>query len=124
MPRRTLQIFVAASCLLIPWIFWLSHTLPVEHTDRRWNVAWIGFDAAMCVALTFTAYLGWRGSGWVIMSATMATTLLLMDAWFDTTTARPGWEYAISYVTAICVELPLAFVALTVAVRAGKRHLK
>ena len=76
------------------------------------------------VALTFTAYLGWRGSGWVIMSATMATTLLLMDAWFDTTTARPGWEYAISYVTAICVELPLAFVALTVAVRAGKRHLK
>lgn len=124
MSRRVVQIFTAASCLLAPWILWLSHTLPVSHTDRRWNVAWIGFDAGLCVALAFTAYLGWRRSGWVIMAATVSATLLVVDAWFDTTTAGMGWEYAISYITAIFVELPLAILALRVAVRAGRSQLK
>lgn len=124
MPRRILQIYIAVSSLLIPWTLWLAYSLPVTHIDRKWNVTWVGFDVGLYVALALTAVLGRRGSGWTIMAATASATLLLADAWFDITTAGPGMDSAVSYLTAIVVELPLACLALLTAYHAGKRHLE
>jgi hypothetical protein len=117
-----LQIFAAASLLLIPWTIFLSQSLPGSHLDRRWNVAWVGFDIALLLALALTAYLGWRKSGWTVISATAAATLLIVDSWFDMLTATSGREYLGSIASAFFVELPLAVLALWVAYHIGKQY--
>lgn len=121
MPRRTLQIFIAASCLLVPWILWLSHSLPSSHMEHKWSSLWTGYDFCLCLVLALTAYLGWRKSDLLVMAATAAGTMLLVDAWFDVFTSAPGWEYLEAYLFALAVELPLAILAFWTAYRAIKR---
>ena len=120
-PRGIVRLFAAAALLLVPWTIWLAVSLPVAHVAHRWNIAWAGFDCALIVALGLTAYLAWRRSGWVVLAATASATLLLTDAWFDTLTARAGLDYAVSLVSAVGVEAPLALLSLWVAYRAGRR---
>ena len=120
-PRGIVRLFAGAALLLVPWTVWLSASLPVAHLAHRWNLAWTGFDCALIVALALTAYLTWRQSGWVVLAATAAATLLLTDAWFDTLTARAGLDYAVSLVSAVGIETPLALLSLWVAYRAGRR---
>jgi hypothetical protein len=115
------RVFTICSVVLVPWTLWLLVSLPSSHLDRRWNLVWVGFDCALIGVLALTAYLSWRRSGWVVLAATAAATLLLTDAWFDTLTAGSGLEYAISLVTA-AIEVPLALLALWVAFRAGWRY--
>lgn len=121
MPRRTLQIFIAASCLLIPWILLLSRSLPSSHVEHKWRSLWTGYDVCLCLTLALTAYLGWRKSALLVMAATAAGTMLLVDAWFDVFTSAPGWEYLEAYVFALLVELPLAVLAFRTAYRAIPR---
>lgn len=121
LPQVIVRLFAGAALLLVPWTVWLSYSLPISHLARRWNLAWAGFDCALICALALTAYFAWRKSGWVVLAATATATLLLTDAWFDTLTARPGPEYAVSLVSAVCVEAPLALLSLWVAYRAGRR---
>jgi hypothetical protein len=120
-PKWVVRLFAGGALLLVPWIVWLSYSLPISHIDRHWNLAWIGFDCALVCSLALTAYLAWRTSGWVVLAATATATLLLTDAWFDTLTASMGTEYAASLVSAACVEVPLALLSLGVAFRAGRR---
>lgn len=120
-PRGIVRLFAGAALLLVPWTVWLSFSLPVAHLAHRWNLAWTGFDCALIAALALTAFLAWRQSGWVVLAATAAATLLLTDAWFDTLTARAGVEYAVSLVSAVGIEAPLALLSLWVAYRAGRR---
>jgi len=121
--HRSLWLFAAAAIVLIPWTAWLSRSLPPTHLDRRWSLTWSGLDVGEFVALATTAYLGYRKSGWVIVSASVAGTLLLLDAWFDTLTSATGLEYLGSLASAVFIELPLAFLAFSVAYRVGKRLL-
>lgn len=120
-PQWIVRLFAGAALLLVPWTIWLSYTLPVSHLDRQWNLAWTGFDCALICFLALTAYFAWRKSGWVVLAATAAATLLLTDAWFDILTARIGPEYATSLISAVCAEVPLALLSLWVAYRAGRR---
>jgi len=47
-----------------------------------------------------------------LRSAAVATaTLLIVDAWFDVTTAQPGWPLAQAILLAVFVELPTAALA-------------
>ena len=123
MPRRVLRIFIAASCLLVPWILWLSHTLPSSHIEHKWNTLWTGYDVGLLLTLALTAYFGWRRSAWLVMAATAAGTMLLVDAWVDLSTAEAGLEYLEAYIFALAVELPLAILAFWAAYHVGKRHL-
>lgn len=120
-PQAIVRLFAGAALLLVPWTIWLSYSLPVSHLDRSWNLAWTGFDCAIICSLALTAYFAWRKSGWVVLAATATATLLLTDAWFDTITAGMGPEYAVSLVSAVCAEVPLALLSLWVAYRAGRR---
>jgi hypothetical protein len=113
--------FAVAALLLVPWTAWLAGTLPSDHLDRRWDVAWTGFDVGLLFSLGATAYFGLRKSGWVIIAATIAGSFLLIDAWFDCLTAKTSWEYLTSLTSAICIELPLAALAFWSAYRTGKQ---
>jgi hypothetical protein len=118
--RIALWLFAIAAIALVPWTAWLSHSLPPTHLDRRWSIAWSGLDVGEFVALALTAYLGMRKSGWIIVAASIAGTLLLVDAWFDCLTATAGWEYLGSLLSAVFAELPLSILAFTIAYRTGK----
>lgn len=45
----------------------------------------------------------------------MTATLLVLDAWFDCTTADPGWPFVVSLMLALAVELPLAALSVWIA---------
>jgi len=98
----------AAALFLVPWAFWLSRALPATHTARHWDVAWAGFDLALALALAWSAVSAIRHSPWLAAAASATGTLLLVDAWFDTLTARSGGEFAVAAAEAAFVELPLA----------------
>jgi hypothetical protein len=53
------------------------------------------------------AWAAWRGRALLILFATVAGTLLLVDAWFDVTTARRG-GVAQSLIFALVIEIPSA----------------
>lgn len=110
-----------AAILLVPWTIWLSYSLPSDHVDDGWNVAWSGFDIGLLISLALTAYFGLRRSGWVAVAATMAGSLLVVDAWFDSVTAMGGWQRAVSLSSAVAIELPLAFICFWIAYKAGRQ---
>lgn len=120
LPRGLLKFFAVAAFLLVPWSIILWQSLPSDHLDRRWNMAWTGFDIALIVSLGLTAFLGLKKSGWVIIPASMAAALLVMDAWFDCLTAKQGWEYIASLSLASFIEIPMAGMAIWIAYCAGR----
>jgi hypothetical protein len=124
LPRMLLIFFALASCILVPWSIVVWQSLPAHHLDRHWNLAWSGFDISLVISLGLTSFLGLRKSGWVILPATIAGTLLLMDAWFDYLTAKQGWESGFSLVLAIFIEVPFALMAFWLAYTAGKHYIK
>lgn len=107
--------FIGAA-VLIPWIVYLSNSLPQTHSVRAWNIVWIGFDAALAVCLGVT---GW----WVLQRRQLAmfglivtATLLLCDAWFDVCLAWNTSGQTAALLSA-AVEVPLALVLAGSAVR-------
>jgi hypothetical protein len=114
-PRWSGPLFGILAVLLIPWIVYLGVVLPDRTTSAHWDVAWVGFDAMEFLALALTGWLSWRRSTWVVITATAAATLLVVDAWFDITTASGGWDLVQAVVLGGVLELPLAVVALLIA---------
>lgn len=117
LPRWLLATYVAVIVVLIPWIVYLSYSLPARHVARHWDAVWIGFDLVLLAALVATAYLGSRRSVWIVMPAMALTVLLVVDIWFDTLTARPGRQLAAALGLGIGAELPLAGLSLWLVVR-------
>ena len=67
------------------------------------------------MALAATAYFAWKRRQALILTAFIAGTLLLCDAWFDVTTARAGNDELESVLAALLIELPLALVLFATA---------
>lgn len=114
-PRWAAPLFGLLAVLLIPWIVYLGLELPEQATSSHWDVAWVGFDAMEFFALAATAWCAYRRSTWVAPAATAAAVLLVVDAWFDITTANGGWNLVQAIVLGAVIELPLAVVALLIA---------
>jgi hypothetical protein len=114
-PRWVAPLYLALSLLLIPWIVYLGFAPPAQFGVGDWRFAWIGFDAMEAVALAVTAWLAYRRSTWVDMAATATAVLLIVDAWFDITTANGGWPLVEAVGAAVLLELPLAALSLWVA---------
>ena len=93
---------------LLPWTAYLSVTLPSEHRSAHWDIVWPGFDIGIALAIGATVLALVRCSTYLPILATVAGTLLLCDAWFDTLTSRPGNELAWAAVEAVVAEVPLA----------------
>jgi hypothetical protein len=114
-PGWVAPLYLTLSVLLVPWIVYLAFARPSEFGDGHYRAAWVGLDAMEAIALATTARLAYRRSTWVDIAATATATLLIVDAWFDLMTARPGWELTQSIVAAAALEIPLALLSLWIA---------
>lgn len=100
--------FLTLSLVLVPWTVHLAMTLPPQQVSRNYDVAWVGFDVALVVALGATGITAFRRSTLVSPVAATTGTLLLTDAWFDVLTAATHRDLLLAVVLAAVVELPLA----------------
>jgi hypothetical protein len=113
--RRFLLLASLGSLVLVPWIGFLAATLPHRYEARHWTLAWVGFDVVLVIGLAATAWMAWRARPAVIFPALVTATLLVCDAWFDTTTAQRS-DVLVSALSALLLELPMAAVLVAAVV--------
>lgn len=108
LPRDPLLTLLASAALVeTAWTIYIGWRLPRHYVANHWDLAWVGLDVAQIVMLLLAAWAAWRGRALLVLFATAAGTLLLVDAWFDVTTARRG-GVAQSLVFALVIEIPSA----------------
>lgn len=108
-------LFLVCAAVLIPWTAVLFLTLPAHYGANRWALAWGGFDVGLGVALATTAVAIVRRSAYAEVAATVTGTLLVCDAWFDVLTSHGTSDVAQAAVSAVLVELPIAFLCFWTA---------
>ncbi len=119
---RLLSLLMVAAVLEMAWTVFLGWSLPRHYVANHWRLAWVGLDVAeivMLLATAWAAWAAWRRRATLILFATITGTLLVVDAWFDVTTARHG-DLLQSVVLAVVVEIPAAgamFVLSHLAIR-------
>ncbi|SFE10322.1 hypothetical protein SAMN05216251_101518 [Actinacidiphila alni] len=117
--RHMRQLFLAvvtgSFVFLIPWIGYLSVSLPTHRVVSQWRFAWVGFDGALILAIGVTALCAWRRLQIFIPWAIVTATLLLCDAWFDVVLDWNSGDRTGSLLTAGLAELPMAALLLYVA---------
>ena len=110
LPRwMTVLLAVVAVCL-VPWILYLTFTLPSRHVTLHYDVAWVGFDVGLTASFAAAAWAAFRGSRWLVPLAAVTGTMLCCDAWFDVVTSHGGGEMWEAIAEAALAELPLAAV--------------
>jgi hypothetical protein len=118
--NRIAVIYLVLAVLLLPWLVVLAVELPDRQISQHYRLAWVGFDLLLLVVLGRTAWLAWRRSPYLVIVASMAATLLIVDAWFDITTAGTAHQRYFAIATAVLIELPLAAFSLRLARRAQR----
>ena len=116
MRRVRLVLMAGAIVGLIPWIVYLSITLPDRYIANNWIATWVGFDILLLLFMASTAVLGLLRRQLLILTGFTTGVLLVCDAWFDVMTAAPADRW-LSVLTATLGELPLAAVLITGALR-------
>ena len=114
------RLLILAALGLAPWTIVLSFRLPAEHTSHHWDIAWVGFDVVLTLAVAATAIGIHRRLLWARTPAAVAATLLLMDAWFDNLLASGAAEHFEAALASVLVELPLGLVCLWVATNTAR----
>jgi hypothetical protein len=109
MRRLRLALMVIGAIGLIPWIVFLVSTLPANYVA-------VGFDVLLVASMVTTAVLVFLRRQLVPLTAFTTGALLICDAWFDAMTAGPH-DLWVSVLTATLVELPLAVILVTPALR-------
>jgi hypothetical protein len=118
MPIRSARLagaFFVAAAVTVPWTVYLAVTLPKHYTAHHYLLGWVGFDIALIVVLAITGRSLMRRDGTAHRSATIAATLLVVDAWFDVINAATRIDQLVAVATAVLVELPLAYVCWRIA---------
>jgi hypothetical protein len=110
LPRWMTLLLGLVALGLVPWIFYLTYTLPSRHIAFHYDLAWVGFDVALTCSFAATAWACLRGSQWLVPLAAVTGTMLCCDAWFDVVTSQPGGELWEAVGEAALAELPLAAV--------------
>ena len=118
--RWVAPLLLGVAAALVPWTIALGWRLPQSHTSHHWDAAWVGFDIAEALALAATGYAVARRRAWLQIPATMASALLLTDAWFDNLLAGGGDEHLIAALEAGIGEVPLALICLWIALNAER----
>ena len=83
MRRVRLVLMAGAIVGLIPWIVYLSITLPDRYIANNWTATWVGFDILLLLFMASTAVLGLLRRQLLILAAFTTGVLLVCDAWFD-----------------------------------------
>ena len=105
--RIRLGLMVGGSIAMIPWLGYLSWTLPANYVAHNWPVTWVGFDILLVAFMLATAVFGYLRRQVLLFAAFTSGVLLICDAWFDIMTAGPD-DIWLSMVTALLIEVPLA----------------
>lgn len=111
-----LSLMIGGSMAMVPWLGYLSVTLPENYVAHNWPITWIGFDVLLVGFMLTTAVLGYLRRQLLVLAAFTTGVLLFCDAWFDLMTAGPK-DIWLSVITALLVEVPLAIFMITSAVR-------
>ena len=119
--RTLLRALVVGAILETAWTIYIGVILPRRYSADHWDLAWVGLDVAQVSMLFACAWAAWRQRAVLALFATAFATLLLVDAWFDVTTARRG-NITQSILLAAIVEVPSALLMLWVAYR-SLQHL-
>ncbi len=118
-PRLRLVVMVltgVGAAALIPWIAFLSTSLPRSYSVRSWNVVWIGFDIALALCLGVTGWFVLQRRQIAMFGLIVVATLLVCDAWFDVCLAWNTSDLSWALLSA-AVEVPLAAVFAATALR-------
>src|SRR5580704_10300034 len=99
-------------------------TRPRYYRSGGWRGAWVGFDLGLLITFAITAWAGWRHRQLVIVCLVVLATLLCCDAWFDVTLDLRTSDFLVSVLMALCVELPLAALAVVGARRLMRLNIR
>ena len=113
--RRAALAYMVMGVALVPWTVYLAVTLPKREIDTHYRGAWVGFDILLVVAIVLTAYYAFRMDDRVQLPAMATATLLVVDAWFDVSTAGGGRSTLEALAMALFVEIPAALFSLLLA---------
>ena len=105
--RIRLGLMIGGSIAMIPWLVYLSVTLPENYVAHNWTATWVGFDVLLVAFMLATAVLGYLRRQLLTLAAFTSGVLLICDAWFDLMTAGPK-DIWLALVTALLIEVPLA----------------
>jgi hypothetical protein len=115
--RFGLLLIMGCCVVLAGWIAVLLLTLPSHFTSSDWRGVWVGLDIAELAGFAATGWAAWHQRQVVILLMTVTGTLLLCDAWFDLALDYGSTGFAMSVVSAVVAELPLAFIMFAAARR-------
>ncbi len=117
--RRQFGLLVIMGCCagLAGWIALLILTLPGHYTSDDWRTVWVGLDLGELAALAATGWAAWYQRQIVVFLMIVTGTLLICDAWFDVALEYGSRGFTASVVSAVLVELPLAFLMFASARR-------
>jgi hypothetical protein len=101
--------FVLFSVVMVPWTVYLGYSLPSRQRSPHYDIAWVGFDVMLLVALAGTGWFALRRSRYLATAAAATATMLTVDAWFDIMTS-PRHQLPEAIALAVLIELPLAAV--------------
>jgi hypothetical protein len=104
--RIRLSLMTGGSLAMIPWLGYLSTTLPQNYVAQNWSLTWIGFDILLAGFMMATAVFGYLRRQLLVPAAFTTGVLLICDAWFDLMTAGPR-DVWLSVATALLIEVPL-----------------
>jgi hypothetical protein len=121
--ERLLVALVFAAFAEIVWTIFLGWRLPLRYEAHHWDLAWVGLDVGEIAMILATAWAAWRRRALFIIFASVLAVLLLLDAWFDVTTANPN-NLAESVFLAAVFEVPIALLLLYFARRAARLFLR
>ena len=117
--RLRLRLMIGGSIAMIPWLVYLSVTLPDNYVAHNWPLTWVGFDVLLVGFMLTTAVLGYLRRQLLMLTAFTSGVLLICDAWFDLMTAGPR-DIWLSVITALFIEVPLAIFLITGAQRIAR----
>jgi hypothetical protein len=114
--RIRLGLMTGGSLAMIPWLGYLSTTLPQNYVAHNWPLTWIGFDMLLAGFMMATAVFGYLRRQLLVPAAFTTGVLLICDAWFDLMTAGPK-DVWLSVSTALLIEVPLGVLMIFSAQR-------
>ena len=91
---RALEIWIVLEAL---WVTFLAIHLPPSYDAAHWDLAWVGLDVAQLVALGGVVVSGLRNRPSVVLFSMSSGVLMMVEAWFDVTTAHRGGGVAERY---------------------------
>jgi len=126
LPRWVPRLFAVFCIGLIAWTIYLGFTLPPSYTVHHYDLSWVGFDVGVLIALLAVVWLASIRSPRVVIAAAVATTLLVVDAWFDITSAANRADFVHAVISAVVFEIPIALLCVWIARNAelmrSRRH--